>query len=30
VFSIFTITALSLKMSMDFQVPKELLLTYAH
>ena len=30
VFSIFTITALSVMMSLDFQVPKELLLTYAH
>ncbi|MFN3355891.1 MAG: protoheme IX farnesyltransferase, partial [Pseudomonas sp.] len=30
VFSIFTITALSVMMSLDFQVPKELLLTSAH
>jgi protoheme IX farnesyltransferase len=30
VFSIFTITALSVMMSLDFQVPSELLLTYAH
>jgi heme o synthase len=29
VFSIFTITALSVMMSLDFQVPRELLLTYA-
>jgi protoheme IX farnesyltransferase len=29
VFSIFTITALSVMMSLDFQVPSELLLTYA-
>ncbi len=29
VFSIFTITALSVMMSLDFQVPHELLLTYA-
>ncbi|WP_426161018.1 hypothetical protein, partial [Pseudomonas sp. DWR1-3-2b2] len=27
---IFPITALSVMMSLDFQVPKELLLTYAH
>jgi protoheme IX farnesyltransferase len=30
VFSIFTITALSVMMSLDFKVPSELLLTYAH
>ena len=30
VFSIFTITALSVMMSLDFKVPAELLLTYAH
>jgi heme o synthase len=29
VFSIFTITALSVMMSLDFKVPSELLLTYA-
>jgi protoheme IX farnesyltransferase len=29
VFSIFTITALSVMMSLDFRVPSELLLTYA-
>ncbi|RMU51486.1 hypothetical protein ALP29_201343 [Pseudomonas syringae pv. avii] len=29
VFSIFTITALSVMMSVDFQVTKELLVTYA-
>jgi len=30
VFSIFTITALSVMMSLDFRVPSELLVTYAH
>ncbi|QAX82273.1 heme o synthase [Candidatus Pseudomonas adelgestsugas] len=30
VFSIFTITTLSVMMSLDFQIPKELLLTYEH
>jgi len=30
VFSIFTITALSVMMSLDFKAPSELLLTYAH
>jgi protoheme IX farnesyltransferase len=30
VFSIFTITALSVMMSVDFKAPTELLLTYAH
>ena len=30
VFSIFTITALSVMMSLDTKVPAELLLTYAH
>ncbi|MNJ42185.1 Protoheme IX farnesyltransferase [compost metagenome] len=30
VFSIFTITALSVMMSLDTKVPTELLLTYAH